>query len=67
MDCDELLDRLFKEETVLVVLAAETVPARDGVAKRGRLAALAAGGQAEQYLGRSVTADQVDSMALRLL
>ena len=31
--------------------------------KRERLAALAAGGQAKQYLGRNCTVDQIDGMA----
>ena len=62
MDCDELPDQLLKEETVLVVPSAETVPVRDDAKKREWLEALAPGGQPEQYLGRSVTADQVDIM-----
>ena len=51
-------DQLLKEETDPVVPTAETGPALNDAKKRKRIAALAAGGgRAEQYLGRTVTAD----------
>jgi hypothetical protein len=64
MNCDELVDQLLEEQLDTPV----TVPPRDAgsgqahKANRERLAALAAGGQARQYLGKALTADQVDSM-----
>lgn len=68
MDCDELIDQLLESEEAPAVGTATTGTASvasqqtTAVKKRERLAALAAGGQAKQYLGRAMTADQVDEM-----
>lgn len=73
MDCDEVIDQLIASDTTYqqqdapVVSSAGQSPPEQPAAdlsprKRERLAALAAGGQARQYLGRALTADQIDSM-----
>ena len=71
MDCDKLIDELLSAEEKAPVPkgdapAAPAEPAAlegpDIDRKRERLAALAVGGQARQYLGRSVTAEQVEAL-----
>lgn len=70
MNLDDLLDQHLEtseEETTL------SKPSQNGIShesgdknvqekQRKRLAALASGGQAKQYLGKTLTADQVDAM-----
>eukprot|EP00061_Rhincodon_typus_P018089 g47112.t1 len=76
MECDDLIDMLLTETadagpTERVVETASTgqetasteQAARVGVGhKREKLAALAAGGQTRQYLGKPFTIDQIDAM-----
>ena len=69
MNCDELIDELLGEDTKpeqkhVVSTAPSAGPENtQGLErKRERLAALAIGGQAKHYLGRSVGADQIDAM-----
>lgn len=76
MDCDELIDQLLDapkdgvgtaspESKHVTETAGTAVPntcSAQSERRRERLAALAAGGQARQYLGRTLTADQIDSM-----
>jgi hypothetical protein len=57
---DELLDNLIQEEAPATSEASET-PA-DVTEYRDRLAAIAAGGQAKEYLGRALTVEQIDAM-----
>ena len=75
MNVDELLDQLSTDTAYRVcdqppvqksdhVTAVQSViPHQVQCHKRERLAALAAGGQAKQYLGRNCTVDQIDDMA----
>lgn len=75
MDCDKLIDQLLEQEEEQLQQAPAATSGGPQVThevstwvapttkKRERLAAMAAGGQAKQYLGRSVTADQVGDMA----
>jgi hypothetical protein len=72
MNCDELIDQLLEQKLQPTVCSksedrVKTVPESvDKISacteKRERLAALAAGGQIKQYLGRSLTVDQVDDL-----
>jgi len=62
MDCDELIDQLLVEKDIGQSVDPATTQV-DTVAKREKLAALAAGGKATQYLGRALTPDQIDGMA----
>ena len=76
MDVDEIIDQLLDapvlpktamSETVSLTSEQPTVEQHPAGCltqqqKRDRLAALAAGGQARQHLGKDLTADQVDSM-----
>ncbi len=69
MDCDELLDQLMDVGTTDAGTTPTSLPPGDqrasgprGDDKRQRLAALAAGGQTKQYIGRQLTADEVDNM-----
>ena len=75
MDCDEIINQLLEqqeepvEQTTWTATAAGTATGGCSFAgtatltkKRERLTALAAGGQAKQYLGVAATADQVDAM-----
>ena len=66
MNCDELIDELLREdaepEQKHVVSTAGPENTQGLERKRERLAALAIGGQAKHYLGRSVGADQIDAM-----
>lgn len=78
MNVDELLDQLCEEQSPThtqsdgrsTTVGSHHTPVCDQPAdirqangKRERLAALAAGGQAKQYLGRNCTVDQIDGMA----
>ena len=65
---DEYVDALLLSEDATTLAQEQThgVPPekKQGLEhKRERLAALAIGGQARQYLGRSLTADSIDAMA----
>jgi hypothetical protein len=71
MNCDELLDELLnvdqsgmtvKPEVSSPVPQQSDAPEEKRQAQRERLAALVAGGQAKQYLGRAITVDQVEAM-----
>lgn len=74
MDCDELIDQLLEQEAVTIPkcekhddgTTATTSQLPEGAEqhnkKRERLVALAAGGQARQYLGKALSTDQIDSM-----
>ena len=63
---DDLLDQLLEEPSANSSGISEKVALEkpDDVSRqhRGKLAALAAGGQANKYLGRSITTSQIDSM-----
>lgn len=64
MDCDALIDQLLEEEKPSACTAEVSTGDHENSAvchKRDRLAALAAGGKARQYLGRAITAEQIDS------
>lgn len=68
-DCDELMDQLLESEApttetmnIKDVAVSATVVAASAPKKRERLVALAAGGQAKQYLGGAITADKVDDI-----
>ena len=72
MNSDELLDQLLeKAGPVDAQPSLVSVPTRAPVEpnvdnqqrKRDRLAALAAGGQARQYLGKNLSTDQIDEMS----
>lgn len=69
MQMDELIDELLDADTgsavpaSAVAVSEKQAKASDAQKHRERLAALAAGGQAKQYLGKALTADQVDSLA----
>ena len=77
MNCDELIDELLEADSMDVVSGPDQHRSHDQTAHgtdrrisestvslhRERLAALAAGGQARQYLGKAVTVDQVDTMS----
>ena len=76
MHCDELIDHLLEEhETKTSNTADDAVPLerklerpskgepeRPLSGRRERLAAVATGGQTKQYLGRLITAEQVDNL-----
>lgn len=72
MDCDEIIDQMLADVPQAVpepgnpadTAQPSPAPNLQGTAdnRRGRLAALTAGGQARQYLGKSLTVDQIDSM-----
>lgn len=76
MNCDELIDQLLQEEQSAAQLSQErtsacarehsvsasTAASETNQKHRERLAAVAAGGQARQYLGKVVSVDQVDAM-----
>lgn len=78
MQMDELIDELLEADTQAgqpviaatigcsaatdVVASLSPPPGRQVDAHRERLAALAAGGQARQYLGKGLSADQIDSL-----
>lgn len=67
MQMDELIDELLETPVVsgtgsaVSVSVSEKQP--DAQKHREKLAALAAGGQARQYLGKALTAEHVDSLA----
>ena len=79
MDCDELIDQLLQDNKHPLRGEAETVAAphpecttREPTTsvlpewpekKRERLVALAAGGHAQQYLGKQLSSEQIDKMA----
>jgi hypothetical protein len=64
---DEIIDQMLEQEPTDETEAVGSLSAGTTTSacmqKRERLAALAAGGQIKQYLGRSLTADQVDDLA----
>lgn len=73
MNCDTLIDQLLADQAgeegpgapagpAAPNLQSEATTATDIASKRGRLAALAAGGQTSQYVGKRLTVDQVDAM-----
>jgi len=70
MNCDELIDQLIaseeQQDASVVSSTGPSLPEQPAAdlsaRKRERLAALAAGGQAKQYLGRALTTDQIDAM-----
>lgn len=70
MDCDELIEQLMGREPANASpqepasQAADAQPGghQDIQWKRNRLAALAAGGRAMKFLGRSLSADQIDTL-----
>ena len=62
MDMDELLAQHVPQEQEIVKQSNPPGQNEHCQKQRERLAALASGGQAKQYLGKAVTADQVDEM-----
>jgi hypothetical protein len=69
MDCDELIDKLLSDEACSSsVPGSLSVPGSTSgqdsavAQKRERLAAVVAGGQAERYLGRAISLDQIDKL-----
>lgn len=63
MDVDELLEQLVSDEAAQQ--ATGTVACRtdsDVAQKREQLGAVIAGGQAERYLGRAISLDQIDKL-----
>lgn len=71
MDCDELIDELLSECDGAPAAApgaatpsaqAPGPPSQSDTRRRERLAALVAGGQARQYLGKAFTVDQIDAL-----
>ena len=70
MECDELIDQMLDGEKSPLVPTAQppaqltdhATPPRTGGAQRARLAAVAVVGQAREYLGKQVTAAEVEEM-----
>ncbi|MCU7846372.1 MAG: hypothetical protein KZQ93_21260, partial [Candidatus Thiodiazotropha sp. (ex Monitilora ramsayi)] len=68
MDCDELIDGLLSEHDAVPAAASgeRVVPDQEEPSRpalhRERLAALVAGGQARQCLGKAFTVDQIDAL-----
>lgn len=68
MDMDELIDGLIdtsgeSSKTSPVIAATPSSESSPDIQNhRERIAALVAGGQAEQYLGKALTTDQIDAM-----
>ena len=56
---DDLIDGLLAEETAGVAGAEPDSPT---AARRERLATIAAGGQARQYLGKAWTVEEIDAL-----
>jgi hypothetical protein len=68
MECDTLIDQLLLEQSdcqrgVEVVPKQPSTDLHDVPVKRERLSALAAGGQTGQYVGRTLTLEQVESLS----
>ena len=59
MEMDELLDAMLEPEPVATDSTSQVV---SPPAHRDRLGALAAGGQSKQYLGKALSADEIDSL-----
>ena len=63
MQMDDLIDGLLAEETAAGVAAVgPTQPGPTSAAQRERLATIAAGGQARQYLGKAWTVEEIDAL-----
>lgn len=66
MDCDEIIEQLLAENAEPSASCSTAMPPVPGVgvaSKREQLAALAAGGQTKQCLGRVLVPEQIDSMS----
>jgi len=68
MECDDLIDQLLTEmpaQPPTVTPTADPSAGEDGeiAKKRQRLAALAMGGQSQQYLGKTMSADQIEGLS----
>ena len=65
MDGNELIDQMLDEEkspSALALPGAQSTDHATGGAQRAHLAAVAAAGQAQEYLGKQVTAAEVEKM-----
>ena len=64
MDCDDVIDQLLSDDNAATAPPAAVVPVSTEMQeqKRGRLAAIVAGGSAKKYLGKQLTLSQVDEM-----
>lgn len=61
MDVDELIDKFISDDTA--VQQQSGTATSDVAQKRERLCQVIAGGQAERYLGRALSLDQVDKLS----